>query len=75
VLIQRYERIMATQVGAQVAAPDAEAEEALAAITACLTWMGKVERRLSRFAPESDLSRLNAARAACGRPSRRCSSR
>ncbi|HEU0027185.1 MAG TPA: FAD:protein FMN transferase [Ktedonobacterales bacterium] len=60
-LVQRYERIMGTPVGAQVPAPPAHEDAARAAIDACLEWMREVDRRLTRFKPESDLMRLNAA--------------
>ncbi|HEX9039359.1 MAG TPA: FAD:protein FMN transferase [Ktedonobacterales bacterium] len=60
-LVQRYERIMGTRVGAQVAISPKEAEAAGAAIDACLAWMREVDRRLTRFSADSDLARLNAA--------------
>ncbi len=61
VLVQRYERIMGTRVGAQLAVEPAREAAARAAIDACLEWMREVDRRLTRFAAESDLMRLNAA--------------
>jgi thiamine biosynthesis lipoprotein len=60
-LVQGYERIMGTLVGAQIATEPESAEAARIAISACLVWMREVDRRLTRFAPESDLMRLNAA--------------
>jgi FAD:protein FMN transferase len=48
-------------VGAQVAAAPVREAAARAAIDACLEWMREVDRRLTRFKPESDLMRLNAA--------------
>ncbi len=60
-LVQRYERIMGTRVGAQVATPPVRENAARAAIDACLEWMREVDRRLTRFTAESDLMRLNAA--------------
>lgn len=59
--VERYERIMGTQVGAHVLAePGAEAA-AHARIAACLEWFREVDTRLSRFKDSSELSRLNAA--------------
>lgn len=59
--IQRYERIMATRVGAHVLAePGAEAA-AHARIDACMEWFREVDTRLTRFNSASELSRLNAA--------------
>jgi thiamine biosynthesis lipoprotein len=60
-LARGYERIMGTQVGAQVSIEPGQAKAARAAISACLVWMCEVDRRLTRFAPQSDLMRLNAA--------------
>jgi thiamine biosynthesis lipoprotein len=61
VLVQRYERIMGTGVGAQVAVEPMREAAARAAIDTCLEWMREVDRRLTRFSAESDLMRLNAA--------------
>jgi FAD:protein FMN transferase len=61
VLVQRFARIMATPIGVHVAVPPGDEVRAGAAIEECLTWLREVECRLTRFAPESELSRLNAA--------------
>ena len=60
-VVERYRRIMATQVGVHVSATPKTEREALAAITACLDWMEDVERTLTRFDAGSELSRLNDA--------------
>lgn len=60
-LIERYERIMATQVGAHVVAEPGAEDAARDAIAACLAWFREVDARLSRFTTQSELSRLNAA--------------
>jgi thiamine biosynthesis lipoprotein len=61
VLAQRAGRPMATDVSVQIAgAPDQRAA-AEAAADACMAWLAEVDARLSRFKPESELSRLNAA--------------
>lgn len=61
ILISRFGRPMATDVSVQIAAqPDQEAA-ALAAADACKAWFDEVDARLSRFRPESELSRLNHA--------------
>ncbi len=59
-LIERYERIMATRVGAHVAVAPGEERAAHDAISACLEWFREVDARLSRFDEQSELSRLNA---------------
>jgi len=55
---------MNCQMAAWVYSDDPEAQDALKRVEA---WMEEVEQALSRFRPESDLSRLNAA---AGRPYR-----
>jgi thiamine biosynthesis lipoprotein len=60
-LIERYERIMATQVGVHVAAEPGAEPAAHEAISACLEWLKEVETRLTRFNAHSELSLLNAA--------------
>lgn len=60
-LVERYERIMATRVGAHVVATPETERAAHDALSACLEWLKEVDRRLSRFNAESELSRLNAA--------------
>lgn len=52
---------MATDVSVQIAVPPARWAEAVAAADACMAWFDEVDLRLSRFRPESELSRLNAA--------------
>ncbi len=58
-------RAMNCQMAAWVCTDDAH--RARAALRAVERWMQRVERELSRFRPDSDLSRLNAA---AGRPYR-----
>lgn len=60
-LIERYERIMGTQVGAHVVAEPETERAASDAIDASLAWFREVDTRLSRFTAESELSRLNAS--------------
>src|SRR5579863_4029439 len=60
-LLERFERIMACDVGIHVAAEPGSEEQAQAAIDACVTWLRDVETALTRFDATSELSRLNAA--------------
>jgi thiamine biosynthesis lipoprotein len=71
-LVERSERIMASHIGIHVAAPPgAQAEaRAHAAIEASMAWFREVDRRLSRFTEESELSRLNATAGTWRRVSR-----
>ena len=59
-LVQRRGRPMATDVSVQIAVPSSRWAEAAAAADACMDWFDEVDARLSRFRPESELSRLNA---------------
>lgn len=52
---------MATEVSVELVVTPAEVPTAEAAAAACLDWFDEVDRRLSRFRPESDLSLLNAS--------------
>lgn len=61
VLVRREGRPMATDVSIQIAAPPERAAEAEAAAAACMNWFDEVDRRLSRFRADSELSQLNAA--------------
>jgi thiamine biosynthesis lipoprotein len=61
VLVERRGRPMATDVSVQMAAPYALHAEAEAAADACMAWFDEVNQRLSRFRPESELSRMYAA--------------
>jgi len=61
VVVAESARIMATEISVQLAAtPDQEAA-ARAAARACMAFFTEVDERLSRFKPESELSRLNRA--------------
>lgn len=60
ILVERGGRPMATDVSVQIAAPPAQRAEAEGAADACMAWFDEVDLRLSRFRPESELSRLNA---------------
>jgi thiamine biosynthesis lipoprotein len=72
VLVEQTEHIMATQIGVHVAAPPGAGAEARvhAAIEASMAWFREVDRRLSRFTEESELSRLNATAGTWRRVSR-----
>jgi thiamine biosynthesis lipoprotein len=59
-LVQRRGRPMATDISVQIAVPPSHWAEAAAAADACMGWFDEVDARLSRFRPESELSRLNA---------------
>jgi FAD:protein FMN transferase len=61
VLLERFERIMATPVGVHVAVPPGQEAQAQVAIEGCLAWLREVEQRLTRFVADSELCRLNAA--------------
>lgn len=52
---------MATDVSVQIAAAPDETRAAARAADACMAWLAEVGDRLTRFAPQSELSRLNAA--------------
>jgi thiamine biosynthesis lipoprotein len=60
-LIEQTSRIMATDVSAHVAVPPAEEAGAQVAVEACMAWLREVDRRLTRFNPESELCQLNNA--------------
>jgi len=60
-LVQRRGRPMTTDVSVQIAVPPSCWAEAAAAADACMDWFDEVDARLSRFRPESELSRLNTA--------------
>ncbi|HEX8981723.1 MAG TPA: FAD:protein FMN transferase [Ktedonobacterales bacterium] len=60
-LVERYERIMGTRVGAHVVAHEGGEREANDALAACMDWFREVDAHLSRFNAASELSRLNAA--------------
>lgn len=61
ILVEDAQRIMATQVSIHMAVPPGEESAARAAIAACMDWMREVDRRLTRFSEDSDLSQLNRA--------------
>lgn len=61
ILVQRHARLMATDVSVQLAAEPEEEAAAHEAADACMVWLAEVDARLSRFRPESELCRLNAA--------------
>ena len=61
ILVERGGRPMATDVSVQIAAPPTLRAEAEKAADACMAWFDEVDQRLSRFRPESELSRMNAA--------------
>src|SRR5579871_2464906 len=60
-LLEQKERIMATEVGVHVAVAPGEAASARAAIDSSMAWFREVDRRLTRFSAESELSHLNAS--------------
>jgi len=51
--------MMATEVSVQLSTEPWRVLEAEAALAACFSWFAEVERRLSRFQPESELCALN----------------
>lgn len=61
IVVERSGRPMATDVSVQIAAPVTLRAEAEAAADACMAWFDEIDARLSRFRPESELSRMNAA--------------
>jgi FAD:protein FMN transferase len=60
-LVEATRRIMATDVSAPVAVLPSEEASAQAAIADGMAWLREVDRRLTRFNPESELCRLNSA--------------
>ncbi len=61
ILVEDTQRIMATPVSIHAAVAPGEEMIARAAINACMEWMREVDRRLTRFSEDSDLSQLNRA--------------
>src|SRR5260221_7430266 len=61
ILVQRFQRIMATPMGIHLAVPPSHETRAEEAIAGCFAWFEQVGERLTRFTTESELSRLNAA--------------
>jgi thiamine biosynthesis lipoprotein len=61
ILVQRCSRLMATEVSVQLATEAERRDDAERAADAVMAWMAEVERTLTRFSPESELSRLNAS--------------
>jgi thiamine biosynthesis lipoprotein len=59
VLVQRTGRAMASEVSIQLAVAPEEVAQAERAANLCMEWYAEVDARLSRFRPQSDLSRLN----------------
>ncbi|MGH2517494.1 MAG: FAD:protein FMN transferase, partial [Ktedonobacterales bacterium] len=62
-LVSDSRRMMGTEVSVHLSAPAERAGEAAGAVRASLDWLGEVDTHLSRFRPDSELSRLNAAAA------------
>jgi thiamine biosynthesis lipoprotein len=58
-LVEQKQRIMATEVTLHLAVAPEEEASARAALGACVAWLREVERRLTRFNAESELSLLN----------------
>lgn len=61
ILVERVARIMGTRMSLHVSCAAEREAEAAGAIAACLDWLREMERLLTRFDPESELSRLNTA--------------
>jgi thiamine biosynthesis lipoprotein len=61
VLVAETARIMAIEVSVQLAAAPAQEAAARNAAHVCMAFFAEVDARLSRFKPESELSRLNRA--------------
>jgi FAD:protein FMN transferase len=61
ILVRRDGRLMATDISVQLAGAPKQRDEAEAAADACMDWFAEVNARLSRFNPQSEVSRLNAS--------------
>lgn len=61
VLVEDASRIMGTEVHIYLSAAPAEETRAHLAIQNCLEWLREMDRRLTRFTTESELSALNRA--------------
>jgi thiamine biosynthesis lipoprotein len=61
VLVERSACIMATHVSVRLAATPGDEQEAARAADTCMGWFRAVDERLSRFRPESELSRMNGS--------------
>jgi thiamine biosynthesis lipoprotein len=59
IVVIRTERIMGTEINVQLAALPEQQAASAAAAEAVLAFLRDVDRRLSRFRPDSDLSQLN----------------
>lgn len=59
VVVTQFARIMATDISVQIAAPPEQESVARAAAADCMSFFAEVDERLSRFKPESEVSRLN----------------
>lgn len=60
-LVARTQRMMGCDVSAQIAVEPWRVAQAEAALSSCFAWFAEVERRLSRFQPDSELCALNRA--------------
>jgi thiamine biosynthesis lipoprotein len=63
-LVEKKERMMATEVSLHLGVAPGEEARARAAMEGCFAWLREVERRLTRFRAESELCQLNE-RAGC----------
>lgn len=61
VLVEQASRIMGTDVQLYVSVVPAEEKRAHLAMQGCLEWLREVDRQLTRFTEESELSALNRA--------------
>ncbi len=61
ILVERRAPMMGTTVSAQLATPPTREAAAQVAADRCMAWFAEVNARLSRFDPDSEISRLNRA--------------
>jgi thiamine biosynthesis lipoprotein len=61
VLVEQFTRMMGTDISVHLSVAPSEEEKARQATLRCLDWLREVERVLTRFDPQSELCRLNAA--------------
>jgi len=61
VLVEQTSRIMGTNIQVVVSVLPTEMPQAEVAIASCLGWLREADRRLTRFAAESELAALNRA--------------
>src|SRR5215467_10584020 len=61
IVVEQKARIMGTDVSVHLAVLPAKQARAQQVIEQCMKWLRKVDKRLTRFDPQSELCQLNAS--------------